>query len=223
MNLDISKLSYILFDWDNTLAQTRPALVNSINQVLREYQLPEWDEVKNRRDKSLSFRDNFTNIFGADKATEAYHRYTEHYRQNVKQLLQTFPGVHETLAYFKAKQIPMLIMTNKDRRLLEYELPQLFDKELFTKIVCGHEAPRDKPYPEQVYYALEGRLSPEEINRENVWVIGDSDQDSDSALASGALPIRVGQPIWNDDAPQNDKILYFNDFEEFYHVLSRQY
>lgn len=219
MNLNISKLRYVLFDWDNTLAETRPALVFGINQVLAEYGLPEWDEIKKRRDKNLSFRDNFVNIFGAEQAAAAYERYMEIYRQNIKRLLKTFPGVCETLVFFKEKQIPIMVMTNKDRRLLEFELPLLFDKELFAKIVCGHEAKRDKPYPEQAYYALEGFLSPHQISRENVWIIGDSSQDSDCALSAGALPIRVGKPIWNDGGEKNDKIIYFKDFEEFYHVL----
>ena len=75
----------------------------------------------------------------------------------------------------------MMIMSNKDRRLMEIELPLLFDPQLFSRVVCGHEASRDKPYPEQIYYTLDGLLAPADITPERVWMIGDSPMDSKSA------------------------------------------
>lgn len=219
MPLNISELRYVLFDWDNTLAESRTALVYTVNQVLKEYHLPPWEDVKKKRDDTLSFRDNFSNIFGPAAAEEAYRRYAGLYLQNVGSLIKTFPGVRKVLAYFRKRGILMIILTNKDRRLLEYELPLLFDRGLFANIVCGHEAPRDKPFPEQAYYALGPWLRPQEINRENVWIIGDSTMDSDCALAAGALPVRIGRPIWHGlETPQPD-ILYFKDFNAFLAAL----
>ena len=37
MTLDLSKLEYVIFDWDNTLAESRSTLVLSVNRVLKEY------------------------------------------------------------------------------------------------------------------------------------------------------------------------------------------
>ena len=67
--------------------------------------------------------------------------------------------------------------------------------------------------------SLEGLLKPEEITPENVWMIGDSAQDSDCALAANALPIRIGEPIWHDDNPKDGRIKYFHDFKAFYQAL----
>ena len=55
--LDISKLKYALFDWDNTLAESRNSLVSAINIVLKIYHMPEWEEIKHIRDCNLSFKD----------------------------------------------------------------------------------------------------------------------------------------------------------------------
>lgn len=211
MNLDISQLRYVLFDWDNTLAETRTALVTVINEVLEEYQMPGWDEVKKRRDEDLSFRDNFPNIFG-DKAEAAYHRYRELYKSQIESLISTFSCVQKTLDFFSRQHIPMIIMTNKDRLLLDLELPFLFNPSIFAKIVAGHEAPKDKPSPEHAYYSLQGYLKPEEITPQNVWIIGDSSQDSDCAIAANAQAIRIGKPIWNDDHKIDERILYFDSF-----------
>lgn len=215
MELKTAQLQYVIFDWDNTLAESRTTLVLAVNQVLREYNLPDWEQVKNRRDPNLSFRDNFPRIFGSEQGAAAYERYVEIYEKEVRHHISTFPGVYEILDYFYLRQIPMMIMSNKDRRLMDIELPLLFDPGLFFRVVCGHEAPRDKPYPDQIFYTLKGLLTPEEITPNKVWMIGDSPMDSDSAEAANAMPIRVGQAIWGDEGSPDKNIVYFNNFEAF--------
>ncbi len=219
MTLDLSKLEYVIFDWDNTLAESRSTLVLSVNRVLKEYGLPDWEAVKSHRNPDLSFRDNFPLVFGAENAVAAYERYAEIYKREVRSHISTFPGVRDVLAFFHARGIPMMIMSNKDRRLMEIELPLLFDPQLFSRVVCGHEASRDKPYPEQIYYTLDGLLAPADITPERVWMIGDSPMDSKSAEAANALPVRIGRSIWGDEGAPDTKIVYFNNFEDFYHTL----
>lgn len=218
--LNLSDLKIVIFDWDNTLAQSRPALLFSINLVLAEYGLPGFDFFASKRDPELSFKQNFPLMFGP-KAQEIYDRYREIYKANVKELISAFPGTHNVLEFFHRRGIKLMIMTNKERCLLEYELPLLYDASLFEKIVCGQEAPRDKPFGDQALYALEGYLQPEEITADKVWIIGDSTQDSDCALAVGALPIRIGQPIWGNDSPHRTDIHYFSDFVSFFDCLGK--
>ena len=59
MKLNTSQVQYVIFDWDNTLAESRSTLVLAVNQVLKEYGLPEWEVVKHKRNPDLSLRDNF--------------------------------------------------------------------------------------------------------------------------------------------------------------------
>lgn len=82
--------------------------------------------------------------------------------------------------------------------------------------------PFDKPHKEQVFYTLRGYLQPKEITRSNVWVVGDSPQDSNAALASGALPIRIGNAIWEEFETRCDQVLYLKDFADFYGRLQEQ-
>ena len=85
--VSIDKLQVAAFDWDNTLAYSREALVYSINQILPLYNLPDWDVVKQQRNRNLSFRDNFPRIFGA-QAEEAYEKYRAVYKNNAKRFLK---------------------------------------------------------------------------------------------------------------------------------------
>lgn len=219
VQLDISKLKYVIFDWDNTLAESRSSLVESVNQVLKTYGLPEWEISKEKRDCNLSFKDNFANIFGTQNATPAYEQYREIYKKIVPNKIATFPKAKETLNFFAQHNVKMLIVTNKERCLLEYELPLLYDKKMFCNIVCGHEAQKDKPHKEHALFALKDFLSPAEITPENVWVIGDSPQDSIMAEKINALPIRINKSIWGDEEDETSNIVHFKGFEELYQNL----
>ncbi len=219
--LPIDKVKLVIFDWDNTLAETRTSLTFAVNQILKDYGMPDWEEVKKQRDTNLSFRDNFPRIFGS-KAEEAYKKYAEVYLQNVKNLISSFKGTQEVLNWLKAHGIKIAIMTNKDRRLLEYELPLLFEPKLFDRIVCGHEAPRDKPYPDHAQYTIHGLLPEEVVSPETVWVVGDSPQDSICACGAGVLPIRIGHPIWGDEEKYAKNIIHYNSFEDFYADLNKK-
>ena len=220
MFLNLDKVKVVLFDWDNTLAETRSTLVAAINQVLAENNLPKWEALKDKRDKNLSFRDNFPLLFGK-RAEELYQKYKIIYKSLVRTRLTAFPKAEETLRFLRSRGIKTAIMSNKDRELLEYELPLIFDKTLFDKIVCGHEALRDKPFSEHALYALEGLLPLAEISQNTVWIIGDSEQDSDCAKAAGVLPIRIGQPIWAPQAEPEADILHFADFSSFLQSLKQ--
>lgn len=218
-NLRINGLKAAVFDWDNTLAESRSSLVCAIDKVLPEYGLPQWEIVKERRDNNLSFRDNFSRIFG-DKAQEAYAKYVKIYKQIVGEKISSFPKVCETLEFFKHHQVAVMIMTNKDRELLEYELPMLFNPKLFDNIVCGHEAKKDKPCAEHLFFTVKGFLNEKEVSTDTVWVVGDSPQDSNCAQSSGARAIRIGKSIWQEEEDDDmSKIDFYQSFADFYDKL----
>ena len=100
MLLDKSKLLYALFDWDGTLADNRAVVIKSIEQVLAEYGLGNWDDVKKLRNPKLSLRDNFVNFF-KDNAFAAYERYLQIYKLNSPQMLKSFPFAAEVIHYLK--------------------------------------------------------------------------------------------------------------------------
>ena len=211
MRLISNKLKVVIFDWDGTLAQSDIPRVKAINQVLQEYKLPSWDKVKNQRDEMLSFLDNFPNIFGKN-AQSAYIKFCRYYKQFVKNNFQGYSNADDVINFFRSKGIKVAIMTNKDRDLLEYELPMLYSADLFDKIVCGHEAPRDKPYGDQALHTLKDLIDFDDISPETVWIIGDSQLDNLCASAINALPIRV-----NNDRNLNDNInckniIFFKDY-----------
>ncbi|MDR1693978.1 MAG: HAD family hydrolase [Lactobacillaceae bacterium] len=212
-NFNLDKAEYILFDWDGTLADTRDCHVDSINEVLAEYNLPDWSEARKLRDTSLSLKNNFPNIFG-DNAKEAFEKYAAIYEKKAPAGVHKFPYIEELINLLRAKNKKLMVISNKDRKLLDIDCERLFPKGTFVKVVAGNEALKNKPYPEHAYYTLDEYLEPSEITPEKVWIIGDSSFDVECAIFANALPILVGKPL--DKA----NIVYFKNFEDFYKALS---
>lgn len=218
MKLDVAPLKGILFDWDNTLVESRSSLVAAINEVLSRYGLRDWEFEKQKRDPNLSFKDNFIHIFG-DNADAAYNQYREVYLRIMPNMITLFPYVRKVLELFVQKNIPMFIVSNKERILLEKEKDILLSEYVFQNVVCGHEAAHDKPHPIQILYALKDFCAEDEVTPEHFWMVGDSPMDSKAAIDAGVLPIRIGRSIWGDEGNPENQIVYFNNFKEFYQNL----
>ena len=217
-DLNIKNLKVAVFDWDNTLAESRTALVYSINKVLAQYGLSDWEIEKKKRDDNLSFKDNFVNIFG-ENAQQAYEQYRKIYLKNVKNFITAFPKTEDVLKFLKKHGVSLMIMSNKERVLLEYELPLLFNPQLFDNVVCGHEAKKDKPHKYHLFWTLKDVMSDKDIRPNNVWVIGDSPQDSKCARNAGARAIRIGASAWGDEDKQDKEVYFFDSFVDFYDSL----
>ena len=220
--LDVNKLKVVLFDWDGTLAQTRTPRLWAVNQIMPRYGLPDWEQTKDKQDKYLSFMDNFPLVFGKDKAPEAYRQYCEIYLQNVARMVVLFDGVKECLTWLKQKGVKIAVMTNKDRKLLDFELPLLLSPALFDNIVCGHEAKQDKPSGEHALAALNGLINQNEISPESVWIVGDSLLDNLCALDINARPIRIVGQAQKIEKADSKEVVYFDSFNDFYQALKSE-
>jgi len=220
-NLNPQKLKVVVFDWDGTLAESRTPRLYSINKVMAECGMIDWESTRSRQDPMLSFMDNFPLVFGKE-AGKMYRKYSKAYKKYVGQMIYAFEGVQETLDLLKQHHIKIAIMTNKDRKLFEYELPLLFDGSLFDKIVCGHEAAHDKPSAEHGLCALNGLITPEEINADSVWVVGDSILDNMTAVSMGAKAIRICNGKEEYEKIDNAEVWYFNQFNDFYAQLKQE-
>ena len=82
----------VLFDWDGTLAETRPAVVDAMEHTLAAYGREPWDETKRKyRDTSKSLKENFPNFFG-EESVRAYDDYLAYYRVHGMRRIVPAPG-----------------------------------------------------------------------------------------------------------------------------------
>ncbi|MCD6034494.1 MAG: Phosphoglycolate phosphatase [Rickettsiales bacterium] len=178
----------ILFDWDNTLADTWPIIHRSLHKTFTDMGHTPWtiEEVKEKVHRSM--RDSFPEIFGDDweKASSIYQTF---FTENHLKDLEVLEGAVDVLTHLRAKDVYMAVVSNKTGHNLRKEVTHIGWDRFFDKVVGAKDAREDKPSSAPVLLALEGSgiaLGPD------VWLIGDSLTDLECAYNSGITPIFYG-------------------------------
>ncbi len=185
----------IIFDWDNTLVDTWP-IIHKALQITFEYMgLQPWSlaEVKQRVGKSM--RDSFPDIFGNNWHVAA-EKYRNTYRSIHLDCLQPIAGAAEIIKFAADKDIYMAIVSNKLGDTLRREVEHIGWNKFFNSIIGATDAEHDKPHAAPINMALKPGCI--EANYD-VWFIGDSEIDLETAHAAGILPLLYGRQLLDSE------------------------
>jgi phosphoglycolate phosphatase len=169
----LSRPRAILFDWDNTLVNTWPTIVECYHDTFTALGLPPWtaDEVRERAHGSL--RDLFPDLFGA-RAGEAERIFYETFYRIHLDRLEPLPGADTLLAGCHALGCYVEVVSNKVGENLRAELAHLGWQRWVSRAVGAKDCLRDKPAPDPIFRALDGTgIAP----GETVWMVGDTPAD----------------------------------------------
>lgn len=178
----------ILFDWDNTLVDTWPTIVECYRDTFLALGQSPWtaEEVQSRAHGSL--RDVFPRLFGA-RAGEAERTFYATFHRIHLERLSPLPGAAALLQRCHDAGCYVAVVSNKMGDNLRKELAHLGWGRWIVRAVGAKDAERDKPAPDPIYLALDGTgIAP----GENVWMVGDSPSDLKCAHAAGCLPVLFG-------------------------------
>ena len=188
----------IIFDWDDTLAKTRNAVVKAMNYVLSKNNLPEWDVIKEqKRDKNKSLKENFPNFFGEERAKEVYQEYINYYNKEAYKEVKKIDYTDEFLNTLIKNNIQIAIISNKEKSLLLNEVNNCFSNIKFNHILGNGDAEKNKPAPDPVFKVMQNYDF--ELNPDNVWLVGDTKQDTDCALNANCQPMLMGKGKFMDE------------------------
>ncbi len=186
---------------------------------------------KIRADRKISRTDIFEVLFGEDNEAKriAHAAFNRHYRKYFGKALPFEPQVRSVLQGLAALGIPLGIITNRDREFFGHELRNVGGEDwsqYFLTAVCGDDAARRKPHPDQLARAvtnLGGRLDA------NVWYVGDSTTDTIAAKTAGVTSVFFNGAQWdlpwlNKIFPGNERYpskpdVVVNDFAEFWALV----
>jgi len=207
-----TKPKLIIFDWDNTLATVSSAFLSSIAFVIKKYNLPEWKIIrKEKGDEAKSLKDNFPLFFGSN-SEKAYKEYLEYYTEQAYALIKAADNASFFLEIIQKEKIIPCIVSNKEKSLLIREINKCFPDFEFFRILGNNDVKNKKPSPEPVLKIMEDFSF--DLNRENVWLIGDSKKDTECAFNAGCSSILIGEGDLMDDVYIN-KIKEKSDFYHF--------
>lgn len=182
--------SVLIFDWDNTLADTWPVVHDAMNHTLVSHGLAPWTLAETHARIGLSMRDSFPRLFGADwqAAADTFRRRFESCHL---ESLVAFSESVPLLDLARAAGLPAGIVSNKNGRFLRSEVAHLGWSDRFCAIIGAEDAARDKPAPDPVFAVLDACGVPA---GPHVWFIGDSTTDVDCGRAAGCTTVLIEGP-----------------------------
>lgn len=214
----LNKPKAILFDWDNTLADTWPTIHYALEKTFIDMGEKPWtmEEVKVRVHRSL--RDSFPPIFG-DRWKEAGDKYLEHFKAVHLERLTALDGAEETLKKLTETDIYIAVVSNKTGCNLRAEAEHIGWDKYFSKIIGAKDADEDKPSIKPVLLALENSG----INMgKDVWFVGDSITDMECAYNANCVPIFYGgQDLQSEVFANHQPTKHFKNHKELLDFIAK--
>ncbi|MBL6945857.1 MAG: HAD family hydrolase [Rhodospirillales bacterium] len=183
----ITRPRAVIFDWDNTLVETWPAIHEALRRTFNHYGLEPWtfEETKQRVRKSM--RESFPPLFG-DTWEEAGAYFKDVFTSIHLDLIKPAEGAAEMLTDLRDSGLYLGVVSNKHGDVLRDEAAFLGWQRLFARIIGAFDAERDKPATDPVEMALSKSDIP---CGPEVWFVGDTDVDLECAAISGCVPVLV--------------------------------
>ena len=184
-----------IFDMDGTLVDTLPYLVESVNEMLKHFNLP----TKTSEEVRLAVGNGAMKLmerillFGEDKATDkeflmqALDYYDGCCQRNAMAGTKPYDGIIEVLAELNAKKIPIGICTNK-QHFAAVEIAEKILTPIKFDAIQGDERNMPKKPDPTTALAVAKKLG---VKPEEVAYFGDTYVDVETAINAGFLPIGV--------------------------------
>ena len=191
------KPSAIIFDFDDTLIDAKPIINKALAATFAQFNISEEIITVKNIDVNRSLRDYFHHIF-ADNIKEARDAYYHYYTEFSKDLLH-LENAEEVLKLLQRHQVFTAIVSNKGGARLRDEIHNKFNwQDYFAAIIGSGDVAEDKPSPLPAKLALEkAKLE----DHSNVWFIGDSLVDLQTAENLGCKGVLFGNNIVPTDIP----------------------
>ena len=189
-------VSFIIFDWDGTLSDSKTKIVACLRSTLAALEVPVGDDVELASVIGLSLDDVGRALIPAadDSMVKAFTvQYREQWFASGPPSTELFPGVVETLTTLRGRGLPLAVATGKNRAGLDRELEANAIGEHFTATRTADET-RSKPDPQMLHELLDEVG----VAAEQTVLVGDSHWDLQMANAAGVRAIAVSygaQPI----------------------------
>jgi phosphoglycolate phosphatase len=184
----------LAFDLDGTLVETAPDLIGTLNMVLVEEGLPQFDLSVARhligQGARAMLRRGFAEAgrtLSDEEAAPLVDRFIELYYDRIADESYAYPGVIDALDHLSGQGARLVVCTNKLTRLSRHLLDKLDMSRRFEAIIGADLAPKAKPDPSHVLHAVQAAGG----TPDRAIMVGDSMNDVASAQAAGVATIVV--------------------------------
>jgi len=183
-------IELIIFDLDGTLIDSSEDIAWAANMTLAELGYKKIDPEKVKEGIGWGVKTLLEKMMPGETAERidyARDRFLEFYWDHSVVSTYLYPGVEETLQFFKQKNTKLAVVTNKPVRFSEKILADLEIVRYFMLILGGDSVVNRKPHPEPVEKALTSLG----VTRDRCVIVGDSPVDCEAGKRAGIATIGV--------------------------------
>lgn len=176
----------ILFDFDGTLGDTEPLIIESMKHTIKHYR----PDVEISREDEISFLGpTLYQILGRyvdeSKIEEAVQIYRENNKKLHPELIKPMPNAVELIHRLKEQGYTLGLVSSKKKDMVEYGVKLIGLENQFEVIVGYDEVKKHKPSPEGIFIACK-QLG---IDHDNCIYVGDTSTDVEAATNAGLYSV----------------------------------
>ncbi len=182
-----------IFDLDGTLTSTLDSIHYSVNETLREMDLPDITKEECRQfvgdgarclmERTLC-RIGEENVCRIDEAMEVYGRIFD---ENCTYLVEPYDGIVDMLQKLKERNIQLAVLSNKPHPQTVKVVREIFGEGIFSYVQGQKDGMPKKPDPTGVW-KLQEKMK---VSREDCLYVGDSEVDIRTGHAAGLETVGV--------------------------------
>jgi phosphoglycolate phosphatase-like HAD superfamily hydrolase len=192
------RVKLVIWDFDGTLADTRPIIEAGMDQALRLLGLPGTVREEWLKYVGLPLEEGITRTFGPlgrtlEEVLPVYRSYN--YTAN-EHLIQGFEGISGLLEELHRREVRQAIASSKRTVPLVRQVEALGWTNFFEAVVSPDDVVHAKPDPESIHLIL-ARLG---VAPENAVMVGDTPFDLDMARRAGIRSVAVGHGFYGEAA-----------------------
>jgi phosphoglycolate phosphatase len=145
----------LIFDFDGTLADSLPAAIKSVQQMLQELGLPHKSAPEIGQYIGFGEWALVAGAIGSEKEDEVKQAQALYYKHNFENIKEVplYPHIQELIGFFKDKM--KIIISNKRDEFIRLILQRHKLDHYFREILGGDSAPCLKPDPCAILHVLE--------------------------------------------------------------------
>lgn len=181
------RIQLVVFDLDGTLVDAYPAIVESVNYLMKILRLPRRNSLAIRRAVGWGDKNLLKPFIEAHSLEKALLIYRRHHKDALKRQTRFLPGAKRVLSYLKKSGYTLALASNRPARFTNIILKHLGMSKYFRVVLCGDQLKNPKPHPDILLKILK-KLS---IPRRNALFAGDMTVDVLTGKRAGVKTVAI--------------------------------
>ena len=206
--MKFKKPKMVCYDWDNTLVNTFPITMVSMNELYKKYGLKELTVEDIFKINGYCFADVFTAVFGKENSEQIQEEYQMIYDNYAKNALQPISGALNTIKIMHEYEIKQVVISNKPSNIVKREAEEFGFAKYLSLIIGPNDTGYAKPDIRMFNPIYENFEFKEKWHHpDKLWFFGDAEADIDFAKNINARLFFLGDSSLVNNFPLDQLVL----------------